>query len=64
MKKIIKKIRDYFLGVWKELSKVSWPSRNTVISHSLVVIISALAVMLFVSVLDYGLSSLIEYLLS
>lgn len=64
MKKLIKITKDYFSGIWKELSKVSWPSRQTVINHSMVVIISAAVVMLCVSAIDYGLSKSVEYLLS
>ena len=64
MKKIISKIRDYFIGVWKELSKVTWPSRSTVINHTIIVLISAAVVMIIVSALDFGLSKSVEYLLS
>lgn len=64
MKKIISKIKDYFMGVWKELSKVAWPSRSTVINHTIIVLTSAAVVMIIVSALDFGLSKSIEYLLS
>ena len=64
MKRIFKSISNYFVGVWKELLKVTWPSRSTVINHTIVVIISAAVVMALLTAIDFGLSKSFEYLLS
>ena len=53
---------SYFKGVWSELQKVNWPSRKTVVNHSIIVIISAVVAILIIMALDFGLSNLVEYL--
>lgn len=58
------KIINYFKSVWSELKKVSWPSRSTIINHTLVVLISSLAAMGAVAAIDYGLSKAVEYFVS
>ncbi|HCR35686.1 preprotein translocase subunit SecE [Candidatus Woesebacteria bacterium GWC2_33_12] len=60
----MKKIFSYFSEVLVELKKVSWPKRNEVIQLlSLVVAISAI-VAIFVGVVDFGLTKLLESLLA
>ena len=60
----MKKIFSYFSEVLVELKKVSWPKRNEVIQLlSLVVAISAI-VAIFVGVVDFGLTQLLESLLA
>lgn len=53
---------SYFKGVWFELQKVSWPSRKTVVNHSIIVIISAALAILIITALDLGLSKLVQFL--
>lgn len=49
----------YFKSVIEEGRKVIWPSRETVIRHTTMVIISvAIAVVIFAGI-DYGLSKLV-----
>jgi preprotein translocase subunit SecE len=56
----MKKISSYFSEVLAELKKVSWPKRNDVIQLlSLVIAISAI-VAIFVGVVDFGLTKLLE----
>ena len=55
-------IFNYFQGVWSELKKVSWPTRNEVINHTIIVIVSAAIATLITAALDYSLSQLIQYL--
>lgn len=64
MKKIIKLTQKFFKGVYSELQKVSWPSRNTVINHTIVVIASAVIVMAITAAIDYGLSRSLQYFLT
>lgn len=54
------KIFSYFSEVLVELKKVSWPKRRNVIQLlSLVIAISAI-VAIFVGVVDFGLTKLLE----
>lgn len=64
MKRIIKSVKDYFSGVWKELHRVSWPTRQIIINHTIIVLVSAVVVMVIISIIDFGLSRSVEYLLS
>jgi preprotein translocase subunit SecE len=57
-------IPKYFNDIWKELSKVTWPTRKEVVSHTLIVLISCAVAVLVVAAIDQGLSTLISYLIS
>ena len=57
------KIANYFKGAKEELSKVVWPSRQTTINHTLMVIGVSVAVAIFLGVVDLGLSQLVEGLI-
>lgn len=57
-------IPKYFGEVWKELSKVTWPSRKEVINHTIIVLVSSAIAVLIVGVIDLGLSKLVSYLIS
>jgi len=57
------KIQNFFTGSWEELKKVIWPSRNEVVSHTLIVVISIAIAMAIVALIDFGLFSLIQWLI-
>ncbi|MFA6466840.1 MAG: preprotein translocase subunit SecE [Patescibacteria group bacterium] len=57
------KIVNYFKGAKEELSKVIWPSRQTTINHSLMVIGVSVAVAIFLGIVDLGLSKVVENLI-
>ena len=57
----IKKFFKDFKGEWK---KVTWPSRKTVLNHSLVVIVVVVVVGVVLFAMDTGLSSIIDGLVS
>lgn len=48
----------------EELKKVTWPSRQTVIRHTIVVFTLSIVVAVFLGTLDYGLSYGLELLLN
>lgn len=58
------KIFDYFNGVWRELTKVTWPDKKVVLNHTIIVVIACVIAIGVISVLDFGLSKAVEYLLS
>lgn len=60
----MKSIVKYFKSIWRELKKISWPSKTTIISHTVIVLVSSLTAMAVVSAIDYGLSKVVEYFVS
>ena len=57
----VKKFFKDFKGEWK---KVTWPSKKTVLNHSLVVIVVVAVVGVVLFAMDTGLSSIIDGLVS
>jgi len=57
------KILSYLRSVQSELKKVSWPTRQSTIKMSLIVVGASLAVGLYVSALDLTFTSLLSSLL-
>ncbi len=57
------KLFNYFKGAKEELAKVVWPSRQTTINHTLMVILISVGIALFLGAIDYGLSRLLELLI-
>jgi len=53
---------SYFKGVWSELKKVSWPSKQQVINHTIIVIVSSVIAVGLTAAIDTGLTKLVEYL--
>lgn len=64
MKRITLKAKEYFQGVWSELKKVSWPTRTQVVNHTVIVIVSVVIAIGVVTVIDFGLSMAVEYIIS
>ena len=64
MKKTATTIKDYFQGVVSELRKVTWPTRADVVNHTLIVIVSVIIAVGVVTILDFGLSKAVEYIIS
>jgi len=60
----MKKITQYFKSIWSELKKVSWPSRSTIINHTIIVLVSSATAMAVVAAIDFGLSKVVEYFIS
>jgi len=55
-------VATYFKGVWSELKKVTWPTRQEVIAHTIIVLISAGIAVAITAAADYGLTRLVELL--
>ena len=56
-------MRRYFTESWSELKKVTWPTRETVIRLTLLVIAVSVAVGLYIAVLDRLFNSLLDAVL-
>ena len=64
MTKIIEAIKNYFIGSYSEMKKVTWPTKKQTTNYSLLVIGLSVGMAIFFSVLDYvfnlGVESLIK----
>ncbi|MGL4722786.1 MAG: preprotein translocase subunit SecE [Desulfovibrionaceae bacterium] len=58
------RLLNYFLDSRLELRKVTWPTRKETIMTSLAVFVLVLVVSVFLGIVDFGISSLVGYLLS
>ncbi len=58
------KVISYFSGVWEELGKVTWPTRQETIKMTLTVLIASAIIGVIIGGLDLFLTSLISRLLS
>ncbi|MBA3687919.1 MAG: preprotein translocase subunit SecE [Chloroflexi bacterium] len=56
-------IRQYLTGAWSELKKVAWPTRQTVINLTLIVVAVSIAVGAYIAVLDTAFHALIDQVL-
>jgi preprotein translocase subunit SecE len=57
------KIREFFEGVWKELKRVSWPTRKEVYGTTLVVVVTILIFAAYLGVVDLVLAFIQRHLL-
>ncbi|MEI8072857.1 MAG: preprotein translocase subunit SecE [Candidatus Saccharibacteria bacterium] len=57
------KLINYFKASYDELKKVIWPTRKVALQLTAVVIITALLVGLYLTILGYGFQSALEKLL-
>jgi len=60
----MKKVVSYIQEVLVELKKVSWPKRNDVIQLLGLVIAISAVVAIFVGIVDFGLTKLLESLVA
>ena len=50
---IISSVKNYFVGSYEEMKKVSWPTKQQTLSYSLLVIGLSVGLAVFFAVLDY-----------
>lgn len=60
----MEKVLNFLRESKSELSRVVFPSRNEVISSTVVVIIAVIFVSIFLGVVDMGLSQLLSYIVT
>ena len=46
-------IKNYFVGAFQEMKKVTWPSKSQTINYSVLVIALSVGMALFFGLLDY-----------
>ena len=57
-------LRDFFEESKVELKKVTWPTRKETIATSLAVLVLTVVMALYLGVVDFGLSRLIQFILT
>lgn len=57
------KLTKFFRQVKAEMKKVNWPSRKEISSYTMVVIVTVLALIAFIGVIDFILSNTITPLI-
>lgn len=60
---MIQKIRNFFLGSYEELQKVTWPSKKQVTNHTMIVVVTIIVAMAIVAGLDYLLFNALKYII-
>ena len=60
---MIQKISQYFNGVQIEMKKVSWLSKQEMISSTVIVGVFAVLVAIFLFIVDFGVSQFISQLI-
>jgi preprotein translocase subunit SecE len=61
---IIETAKNYFIGAYAEMKKVSWPTKNQTVNYSVMVIAMSVGMALFFMLLDYIFNLGIETLIS
>lgn len=59
-----KKIGAAFKNMWRELRKVTWPTRDKLVDYSVIVVIFMLFMMVIIGLLDTGASKLVNLIMS
>ena len=60
---MFKRFRNFLGDVKAEFKKVSWPTRETTIKQTGVVLVIVSIVAVFLGVIDYGLSGLVKLII-
>jgi preprotein translocase subunit SecE len=60
----MRKIISFFIESYGELKKVSWPSREDVVSQTIIVLVSLVIVAAALAVMDLGAFKLIEKIIT
>ena len=59
-----KTVASAFKNMWRELRKVTWPSRDKLINYSAIVVIFMVAMMVIIGLLDTGASALVNLIMT
>ena len=59
-----KTVVSAFKNMWRELRKVTWPSREKLINYSAIVVIFMVAMMVIIGLLDTGASALVNLIMT
>ena len=57
------KLVNYLKGAREELAKVVWPTKETTVRHTLVVIVISLAIAIFLGSIDFLFNEVLEIII-
>lgn len=58
------KLVEYFKSSIDELKKVKWPTKKEAINHTILVVVICVFMAVFLGLLDFGLTHLVEWMIS
>ncbi|OGH93819.1 MAG: preprotein translocase subunit SecE [Candidatus Magasanikbacteria bacterium RIFOXYD2_FULL_41_14] len=61
---IVNSIKNYFIGSYAEMKKVSWPTKKQLTTYSILVVALSVGVAIFFAIADYILNLGIEQLIN
>ena len=61
---LCKKVVNAFKNMWRELRKVTWPTREKLVNYSVIVVLFMLVMMVVIGLLDMGASQLVNLIMS
>ena len=61
---LVKKIGTAFKNMWRELRKVTWPSREKLVNYSVIVVVFIAFMMVIIGLLDLGASQLVNLIMT
>ncbi|MBU2542064.1 preprotein translocase subunit SecE [Patescibacteria group bacterium] len=60
---ILNKIKDYFIGSFREMKKVVWPTKKQTTTYSMIVIGMSIGVAVFFGILDYAFNIVLGWII-
>jgi len=57
------RIGNSFRNTWRELKKVTWPTRDKLINYSIIVMLFMLFMMVIIGLLDTGATTLVQLIM-
>ncbi len=61
---LVKKVGSAFKNMWRELKKVTWPTKEKLINFSTIVVLFIVFMMVVIGLLDLGASQLVNLIMS
>ena len=58
------RIGNAFKNMWRELKKVTWPTRDKLVNYSIIVMLFMLFMMVIIGLLDTGATTLVQRIMS
>ncbi len=58
------KVRDYLQEVYREMQKVSWPSRQELINNTILTLVASTLLALFIFLADRVIATVLEFIYS
>ncbi len=59
---MFKSLKDYVVGAYQELRKVTWLTRKQAVSHTIIVLVVSVIVSLFIVFFDFIFQTVQQYL--